>query len=322
MLKRLLPELCLAFVVACSDSTTNPGSQISSSTLSWLDVSTTAGNQVPAGLDFYAAVTLHDRIYVLDYTGRLYHFDHNSGAWSERVALPTFRTESGLTVAEGRLYVLGGQLGEGVGSALVEAYDPNTNAWLSRAPLLQAVSKPGVATVDDAIYVIGGDAPTGPSKLVQRYEIGSDRWTLVTEMPTRRCALALAVIHGKILAIGGIGGGWGNWWHIVNSVEEYDPVTDSWIAKPFLPEARDQLTAVSWRDRVFVIGGRTTFMDDRASKTVFEYDPSTETWTERNSLNHDRYYHGSTILQGAIFVIGGRTDLSEIEVVVERGAFR
>jgi hypothetical protein len=169
--------------------------------------------------------------------------------------------EAGVTVAEGKLYVLGGQIGEGVGSAGVEAYDPGTNSWSQRAALLQAVAKPGAVTTGGRIFVIGGDGPGGPSKLVQRYDLSADAWTLGTELPIRRCALGLGLRNGKIVAVGGIGSGWGSWWYIVPSVQEYDPVGDRWSDGQPLPEiasSRWPVVRPPWRIVRAMLSSSTT----------------------------------------------------------------
>ena len=323
MRKRALFVLGAAFAAACSDSTTEPKNDVPpAQTLAWRDVASTATGDLPADRAFYAAATIGDRIYAVESGGGLFEFDPDTQSWSAKPPLPTFRLEAGVTVAQGKLFVLGGQVGEGVGSGAVESYDPGTNAWSQHPPLLQAVAKPGAVSIAGRIFVIGGDGPGGPSKLVQRYDLGTGEWTYGAEMPIRRCALGLGLRKGKIVAVGGIGAGWDNWWFIVSSVQEYDPIGDTWSNLPDLPEARDNITVVSVGDRFFALGGRTPDAEDRASPRVFEYDAPQGTWIEQTPMNHDRYYHAATTLRGAIYIIGGWTDTNAVEVTVERGEFR
>ena len=57
---------------------------------------------------------------------------------------------------------------------------------------------------------------------------GRDTWTQKADMPTPRSFFTATVAAGKIYAIGGIAQNVGP---VLPTVEEYDPATDTWIAK-------------------------------------------------------------------------------------------
>jgi N-acetylneuraminic acid mutarotase len=66
------------------------------------------------------------------------------------------------------------------------------------------------AVVDGRIYAIGGTrsislSGTTPMPTVEVYDTATDRWSRKADMPTPRYALAVAVVNGKIYAIGGQG---------------------------------------------------------------------------------------------------------------------
>jgi hypothetical protein len=69
-------------------------------------------------------------------------------------------------------------------------------------------------------------------------------------MPTVRTALAGAVIGGRLHVIGGRNGG-----TYLNTVEAYDPVTDSWAARPAMPTPRSGLGVGVISTLLYAIGG-------------------------------------------------------------------
>ncbi len=71
----------------------------------------------------------------------------------------------------------------------------------------------------------------------------------------------------------------------LNSVEVYDPATNSWSAAPSMIERRDNPGSAILGGKMYVFGGRTRNADGTevngtlASAEMF--DPTTNTWTAR-----------------------------------------
>lgn len=55
------------------------------------------------------------------------------------------------------------------------------------------------------LLVVGGQAPKA-IRSVECYDFRDERWYQVAEMPSRRCRAGLAVINGKVYAVGGFNG--------------------------------------------------------------------------------------------------------------------
>jgi N-acetylneuraminic acid mutarotase len=81
-----------------------------------------------------------------------------------------------------------------------------------------------------------------------------DVWTPTTDMPTARCMLGTCAMEGKIYAIAGqithgpqdVG---------TAAVEVYDPGTDTWERKGYMPKIEAGLTAAVVDGNIYVIGG-------------------------------------------------------------------
>lgn len=123
-----------------------------------------------------------------------------------------------------------------------------------------------------------------------------DSWETMASMPTARSGFGVAVIDGKIYAIGGYRGG------PLSSNEEYDPVTNAWTTKTNMPTARGSFGIAVWQNRIYAIGGKT----NNGLTSVNEvYDPATDTWENKRSMSTPRFGVVTNIVGGKIYVIGG-----------------
>lgn len=228
------------------------------------------------------------------------------GTWAVLPGLPGARQEVAVAARDGRILVIGG-LGPGAEPvATVEAFDPATNQWEPLAPLPLPLHHPGAATVDGRLFVVGGY--TGgrirwtASAGVYEYDAVRGAWISRAPLPTPRGALAVAVLGGRLHAVGGSGD------RVSNAHEVYEPATDRWTAAGAMPTARDHLAAVAFQGRLWAIGGRESFMG-RQFATVEVYDPATDSWRVGPSLPAARGGLAAAALPDRILVFGGEAPL-------------
>ena len=140
----------------------------------------------------------------------------------------------------------------------VEAYDPVTNSWASLADMPTARNRLGVATGSNGkIYAIGGqDDRNDYTAVVEEYDPVSNTWATRRSMSTERCMPGVvAGSNSRIYAIGGdavINGG------LVtqNSVEEYNPITNSWMSRAAMPSGRESPGIAATNDgKIYIVGG-------------------------------------------------------------------
>jgi N-acetylneuraminic acid mutarotase len=147
-----------------------------------------------------------------------------------------------------------------------------------------------------------------------------DSWATNEPMQKARSDLGVAVVNGKIYAIGGsteegycpntIGTDYKDKGWIVNTNEEYDPETDAWTFKKPMPTPRYNFGIAVYQNKIYCIGGVTDLFVGQYTKLtrVNEvYDPATDTWETKASMP-DAEICQANVVGGKIYLIGGGSD--------------
>jgi hypothetical protein len=79
----------------------------------------------------------------------------------------------------------------------------------------------------------------------------SSMWTTGATMPTPRTDFTGSSLNEKIYIIGGFN----NKGKTLDTVEFYNPKTDTWSTASSLPEPRDHAASASYNDKLYVVGG-------------------------------------------------------------------
>jgi N-acetylneuraminic acid mutarotase len=128
-----------------------------------------------------------------------------------------------------------------------------------------------------------------------------DSWTTKAPMFTARAGLGVAVVDGKVYAIGGYNG---NTTYLQTN-EMYDPVTDTWTTKASMPTPRAFFGIAVYQNKIHVIGGRvgSNYTYTGANEV---YDPVTDTWETKTPLPTPRDGLDANVVNGKIYLIGGQ----------------
>lgn len=132
-------------------------------------------------------------------------------------------------------------------------------------------------------------------------DVAEDSWVSKASMQVARSSLGVAVVNGKIYAIGG---------HAENGIvatnEEYDPATDIWVFKKPMPTPRSYFPIVAFQNKIYCIGG---YLNNGSVTGVNEvYDPATDTWETREPMPTKRVGLKANAANGKIYLIGGDTN--------------
>jgi len=117
-------------------------------------------------------------------------------------------------------------------------------------------------------------------------------------LPTARQLLAAAVVNGKIYAISGFN----SFSNIVNTVEVYDPSSNSWSTATGVSTPRARLAAASVNGKVYAIGGASP---TNILSTMEVYDPNSNSWSTAASLPTTQEDLAAADANGLIYAVGG-----------------
>jgi len=163
------------------------------------------------------------------------------------------------------------------------------------------------------MLAIGGQAPKA-IRSVECYDFKDDRWSHLSEMPGRRCRCGVAVVSGKVYAVGGFNGSLR-----VRTVDVYDPSTDTWSSIASMEARRSTLGVAVLNEFIYAVGG---FDGSAGLNTAEVLDMSvngSHEWRSIASMSTRRSSVGVGVLGGLIYAVGGydgnsRQCLSSVEV--------
>jgi Invasin, domain 3/Kelch motif len=221
---------------------------------------------------------------VASYSSNLFAYVAAPGRWESRALMPTPRGELAVGVANGQLYAVGGYSSHG-DLAAVEAYDPSTNSWSEKAAMPTPREGLAVGVVNGILYAIGGNA-RGPA--ASGATIGAGK-------------------RGTAFNLQGSE-------NVLNTVEAYDPATDTWTTRAPMPTARSQLAVAVVNGILYAIGGQSAAA---GFTTVEAYDPETNRWSRKRPLPeaYGRAALAAGQLNGLIYAVGGAYGYAETNLV-------
>jgi N-acetylneuraminic acid mutarotase len=300
--------------------------------------------------------------------------EFNTITWGTAKIQPTPTHEVHGEVVGGKLYIFGGydytkRPDYYSPTKRSYVYDPVANTWSPIADLphrpngegFGGITHEGLTNDGTNIYFAGGytSNSTGTGQLfgtkqVWRYNVASDSYDTLPDLPEELAAGQLRYLNGKIHYFGGanlsrkdvgvhyaldlnnasagwvalapllnpvnhpgsavyggkiylIGGSHGqdNSTVTQQTVEVYDPNTDTWTRVANMPVARDHISSsvVVLGDRIIVLGGETSH--NILSDLVSAYSPATDTWTELTPLPAGKSAGIAAVLENNLYYTGG-----------------
>jgi len=181
----------------------------------------------------------------------LWAYDLESDEWSQMADMPSPRAAHFMVAIDDKLYVVGGV---GVDNSALWVYDPETDTWdTSLAPLPTVREHLTAVTIEGKLYVIGGRwSDVGNMAVLEVYDLETDEWTRLVDMPMASGGLTAAVVNGLIHVTGGENFSPAT---TFNTHMVYDPETDTWTLAEEMPTARHGLASAAVEEKWYVIGG-------------------------------------------------------------------
>ncbi|MBN1244762.1 hypothetical protein JXA31_04130 [Candidatus Bathyarchaeota archaeon] len=227
-----------------------------------------------------ATAVYQNKIYVFGESDGLNQvYDPAADMWEDRASMLTLRTLFDANVVNGKIYVIGGHIGdEGSATTVNEVYDPANDSWTTKAAMPIGVYCYASAVVDNKIYFMGGISSVAPNdspNLNQIYDADMDTWSFGAPVPTPVSNAAAGATSGvlapkRIYVIGGRAnyGGEG-----ISDNQVYNPQNDSWTVGEPMPTARFQLCMAVLNDQLYVVGGLPSFTYSIYCREFEQYTP-------------------------------------------------
>jgi len=136
--------------------------------------------------------------------------------------------------------------------------------------------------------------------------VAGDSWVSKAPMQVARGGLGVAVVNGRIYAIGGsTQKGLSTYYAdgIVGTNEEYDPETDTWTFKASMPTPIVYFSVAVYQNKIYCMGGYTKNATVTGVNEV--YDPATDTWETKAPMPTPRALLRANTANGKIYLIGG-----------------
>jgi N-acetylneuraminic acid mutarotase len=257
------------------------------------------------------------KIYILSILSISFLFSLSSKAdyWTQKADFPGFKRTLPISFSIGNLgYVGWGTDTQNMSVKDLWAYNVSTNTWTQKATL------PGVNNARSGAACFANStsgkayAGLGQNTLGTlfadwwEYNSATNTWASKAAFPGGARSLAVGFFTGLYGYVGMGSGLSGDF----NDLYLYEPVSNTWIAKPSLPSAYGRREVAS-----FVIGSKgyvACGYSTAASSSLldlYEWDSSTDTWTQKNSLYGDaRYGAVGFTCWGSGFVGIGKTVLN------------
>jgi N-acetylneuraminic acid mutarotase len=148
----------------------------------------------------------------------------------------------------------------------------------------------------------------------------SDSWTTKAPLHVARAYLGVAVVKGKIYAIGGADPP--DWVQALGTNEEYDPTIDTWTLRTPMPTNRSQFGIAVYQNKIYCLGGvygNAVYINGVFSYfDVYEvtsnevYDPATNTWENKAPMPDSRAGVSAHLVDGKIYVLGGNSTANDV----------
>lgn len=237
-------------------------------------------------------------------------YDKAESIWTT-IPLPgnSFRGQHTSCVVDSNLYLIGGViLVGGTVNSTTEMYmfKPSTSEWILKNPMLTDRNTPACALLDGKIYVAGGlhvinGVPDyNGLKTFEVYDLASETWSALPDMPTYRWGRSVVAFEGKIYVFGGRG--------ISNrpvAVDVYDPQDSSWTTVTNIPTPRYQLAACVLDSNIYAIDGWYSSSSGPIYDKVEVYNPLTNQWNIETPMPVAVAMLDGYALDGKIYMYGG-----------------
>ncbi|KAK0155923.1 Kelch-like protein 6 [Merluccius polli] len=178
-------------------------------------------------------------------------------------------------------------------------YNGALDRWIRIEPMATGRWRHKMAIHGGKLYVLGGFDGIQRLSSVEAYDSFHNCWTQVTPLQLGVSSFAAASYDRWIYVVGGGPGGK----LATDTVQCWEPGTDSWCLRAPMPVEAKCINAVTFKDHIYVVGG--------AMHAMYSYSPASNAWSLVCRLG-DRASCAIAACNNKLFITGGRDDKNQV----------
>ena len=177
--------------------------------------------------------------------------------------------------------------------------------WMAATPYSGPILRYGFAQNGEDFYVISGNGSGSATAAVRRYNVATDTWTSLANIPLPSIGPLATYYDGKIYVLSGQEGNF-------DPLQIYDIASNTWsngLARPSKPDSTGGAMG-AYDGKVYVVAGSFVNND------LAIYDIATNTWSVGPSAPADFASGGYAQIGQYLYLIGGRGASSDVNSTV------
>ncbi|MGG7440084.1 Kelch repeat-containing protein [Chryseobacterium arthrosphaerae] len=251
-----------------------------------------------AGRGAAASVIVNDNIYISNgYTEKgddrsVEKYNITDNRWSVFNTTLTSKRFSSSEAYNNKIYIF-----NGLGNCHLEILDLATNTITDGAVNPNYAGSSGSAIHNDKIYVFGGSGLNGApiySDQFQYYDIASDTWNPLPDMPTAKETKG-KIVNNKLYVIGGFNG------TSSNLIDVFDLDTNRWTHQYKMPVGVSGHSLAVADSKIFIVGD----YDNQSFLAYF--DTVTHQFRQISSNMLPRRHATAEVYDNKLYIMGGNT---------------
>ncbi|MFY8214304.1 MAG: Kelch repeat-containing protein [Flavobacterium sp.] len=214
-----------------------------------------------AGLRYGSAEVVGNKLYVFNgipdtttFNNKMEVIDLTTGVVTYSTNNPSPVRSAGSSVWNGKIYSFGGTGSTGNSNKLY-VFDPVLQTWTALANMPQAKEAKG-EIINGKLYVIGGFNSAFPaySTSIDCYDIQTNTWTHLMDMPAANSANATSAYQNKIWVVGD--------YNNLTFVGYYDVLTNQFVSIQSNIIGRRHASTIALNNNLYAFGGNQTSFAD------------------------------------------------------------
>ncbi len=229
----------------------------------------------------------------------------NISRYDTLTSMPYSAYGLGAVVYNDDIYIFGGRNG-GTTYDYAYKFDVSEGTYTQLTSMPEHIGQFGITISGNTVYIVGGTANGGSTRknTLYAYNIDTDTWSTLSNMPANRNCLAVQCIDGCIYSFGGFDGS------AYSNAYKYTISTNTWVSITNYPLAVYGVGSGKVGKFIYLFGGCNAY--PTYYPNVYIYDTVSNKYFQIGELASKvaRIYNACSVRNNTIYVVGGELNNS------------